>query len=326
VTLTRASAGTTTRAALELTHDDGLATRLFVKCTSTLPQRLMLGLGGLIHGEPGFYNHVRPGLAIEAPAGYFAAADPRSWRSIVITEDVVATRSARFWEPSTAIGRAQIEDLLSNVARWHGALWDSPRLADWRWLRTPGEQMRLIDGLIGLADRRAAGARRAEAVIPPALRHRQDDLYAGMRRSMEIASRGPRTYLHGDLHVANTYRTRTGAMGIADWQVGLQGSWAYDFAYLLTTALDVADRRAWERDLVDHYLDALGVAGAARLSAGEAWDAYRQATFYPYFAWVYTIGRSPLQPRFQPERVSLTMIERIAAAIDDLDSLAAVGL
>jgi hypothetical protein len=115
-------------------------------------------------------------------------------------------------------------------------------------------------------------------------------------------------------------------MGIADWQVGLQGSWAYDFAYLLTTALDVADRRAWERDLVDHYLDALGVAGAARLSAGEAWDAYRQATFYPYFAWVYTIGRSPLQPRFQPERVSLTMIERIAAAIDDLDSLAAVGL
>ena len=58
----------------------------------------------------------------------------------------------------------------------------------------------------------------------------------------------------------------------------------------------------------------------------EAWAAYRQATLYPYFAWVYTIGRSRLQPRFQPDRVSLTMIERIATAIEDLDSLGAVGL
>jgi hypothetical protein len=48
--------------------------------------------------------------------------------------------------------------------------------------------------------------------------------------------------------------------------------------------------------------------------------------FYPYFAWLYTLGRSRLQPRFQPEEVSLMLIERIAAAIDDLHSFAAVGL
>jgi hypothetical protein len=41
---------------------------------------------------------------------------------------------------------------------------------------------------------------------------------------------------------------------------------------------------------------------------------------------VYTIGRSRLQPKFQPRQVSLSMIERIATAIDDLDSLGAVGL
>lgn len=54
--------------------------------------------------------------------------------------------------------------------------------------------------------------------------------------------------------------------------------------------------------------------------------AYRRATLYPYFAWVYTVGRSRLQPEFQPAEVSLTMIRRIAAAIDDLDSVGAVGL
>ena len=115
-------------------------------------------------------------------------------------------------------------------------------------------------------------------------------------------------------------------MGVADWQVGLQGSWAYDYSYLLATALAVEDRRAWEGELLDLYLDALTTAGGGRVPRARAWQAYRQAMFYPYFAWVYTIGRSRLQPRFQPEGVSLTMIERIAAAIDDLDSLAAVGL
>jgi aminoglycoside phosphotransferase (APT) family kinase protein len=142
---------------------------------------------------------------------------------------------------------------------------------------------------------------------------------------MQIASQGPRTYLHGDLHIANTYVTREGRMGIADWQVGLQGSWAYDVGYLLATALDIEDRRAWERDLLDFYLSRLAEAGGGIVAREQAWQAYRQAMFYPYFAWVYTIGRSRLQPRFQPDEVSLTMIARIAAAIDDLDSFAALG-
>lgn len=331
LSLGRPSVGTTTRASLELTYDavgdaERLPRRLFVKCTSTLAQRLMLGLGGMIEGEPAFYGQVRPGLEIEAPIGYFGAVEARSWRSIVLIEDVISTRGAGFWKPSTQVTRDRIEDLLASVARWHGALWNSPRLAQWRWLRTPAEHMRLIEALIGMADRTKAGADRARPVIAPALRERQSDLYAGMRRSMQIASQGPPTYLHGDLHIANTYLTRDQRMGVADWQAGLRGSWAYDYAYLLATALEVEDRRAWEGELLDFYLDRLAAAGGEPIPRGQAWESYRRATFYPYFAWVYTIGRSRLQPHFQPDEVSLTMIERISAAIDDLGSLAAVGL
>jgi hypothetical protein len=324
------SVGTTTRARLAVTYNEpgtaaGLPTRLFAKCTTTVAQRLMLGLGGLIGGEPGFYAHVRPTLEIEAPIGYFAAVDPRSWRSIVLTEDVASTRGARFWQPPTAVTREQIEDLLANAAAWHGTLWDSSRLGGWSWLKTPADQMRLIDSLIALANRTRAGAERAQAVIPAGVRRRQGDIYGGMRRSMQILTRAPRTYLHGDLHIANTYTTREGPMGIVDWQVGLRGSWAHDYAYLVATALEVEDRRRLERDLLDLYLERLAAAGGV-VSREAAWTAYRQATFYPYFAWLYTIGRSRLQPSFQPAETSLAMIERIAAAIDDLDSLRAVGL
>lgn len=322
--------GTTTRGSLEVKYDAAgpsqLPERVFVKCTSSVAQRLMLGLGGFIHGEPGFYAAVRPSLEIEAPAGYFGAVDRRSWRSVVITEDVVATRGARFWGPELRLARSQVEDLLGNVARWHGATWASPRLEGWRWLKTPAEQMRVIDSLVSLANRAPVGARRAEAVIPDQLRDSYPRLYAGMRRSMQIASRGPLSYLHGDLHVANTYLTAEGKVGVADWQIGLKGSWAHDYAYILSTALEVEERRAWERDLLGLYLDRLAGAGGARLRPQQAWLAYRQATFYPYFAWTYTLGRSRFQPAFAPEQVSMTMIRRIAAAVVDLESLAAVGL
>jgi len=324
------SVGTTTRARLEIAYNEvgegaGLPTRLFVKCTSTLAQRVMLGLGGYVEGEPGFYTHVRPGLDIEAPHGYFASADARTWRSVVVMEDVAATHRATFWHPGTKVTRDQIEDLLATAALWHGALWEDLWLAQWRWLRTPAEHMALIDALIGLADRTRAGSARARHVIPPALSRRRTDLFAALRRSMALASEGPRTYLHGDLHIANGYVTGAGAMGVCDWQTGLQGSWAFDYAYLLATALEVEDRRAWEHDLLDFYLERLAAAGGQRVPRGKGWEAYRRSTLYPYFAWLYTVGRSRLQPSFQPAATGLVMVQRISAAIEDLGTLAALG-
>lgn len=323
------SSGTTARRALELKYNDvgvaaGLPTRLFAKCTTTAAQRLMLGMGGFLYGEPGFYSLVRPELEVEAPNGYFGAVDRDSWRSVVLIEDVVATRAASFWEPSSGITKGQIENLLSSVAAWHGKLCGSARLARWRWLKTPAQQTAMIDALIGLANRIPVGAERATGVIPPRLRHRQADLYAAMRRSMAMSSEGRHTYLHGDLHIANTYVVPGGQMGVVDWQVGLRGSWAHDYSYIVATALEIGDRRAWEGQLLDFYLERLAAAGGGRIPRESAWNAYRSALFYPYFAWVYTIGRSRLQPNFQPGRVSLTMIERISTAIDDLDSLGAV--
>ncbi|HET9720131.1 MAG TPA: phosphotransferase [Solirubrobacteraceae bacterium] len=331
VALRGSSSGTTTRAAVDVTYNRagtaaGLPQHLFVKCTSSLPQRLMLGMGGLITGEPGFYERIRPRLDIEAPAGYFGTVDPSSWRSVVVIENVAITHGARFGS-ARSLSRAQIEELLASAARWHGSLWADPKLdGAWTWLRTPAEQARLIVALIGMADRTHAGARRAATVLPPALRERQRDLFEGMRRSLALLGEPPHTYLHGDLHLGNTYRTRSGRMGVCDWQVGLRGGWAHDVAYLLITALEVGDRRAWERELLGFYLQRLGEAGGAPPIYEAAWLAYRRATLYPYFAWIYTLGRSRLQPRFQQPQLALRLVQRIGAAIEDLGSLRAVGL
>lgn len=173
---------------------------------------------------------------------------------------------------------------------------------------------------------RPSATLRAQPVLPAAFWDRREDLYEGLRRSLDISTLGTRTYLHGDLHVGNTYVTNEQRMGIADWQIGVTGSWVYDYAYIVGTGLDVADRRAWEHDLLHHYLEHLALSGGPALAHDEAFTAYREAMFYPYFAWAYTIGRHFLMPKYQPDAYSLELMRRTAYAIDDLASFGAVGL
>jgi hypothetical protein len=115
-------------------------------------------------------------------------------------------------------------------------------------------------------------------------------------------------------------------MGLADWQVVQQGGWAYDFAYLVGSACEPEDRRAWEEELLRTYLEQLSDAGGKAPTFDEAWLAYRQQLFYPYAAWAFTIGRAFYQPKMQPDEVSLKIVHRLSTAIDDHNSFDAIGV
>lgn len=327
------SSGTSSRRALSVTYNAagrnaGLPTEIFVKTTSKLTQRLVLGLAQVINGEIGFYGRLRRCVDIEAPQGYHADVDHRSWRSIILMEDVARTKGASFNTPQTRISRAAMEDLLANMAAWHGAFWNRPELdSAYIWLKTPAGHLQHISRFISMRERSLIGARRANAVLPESLRPcaAQDALWAGLERAMRLGSERPYTLLHGDSHIGNTYTTRDGRMGFADWQVTLKGNWGYDFAYTLTSGLEVEDRRRWERELLRHYLDRLAAAGGPALPYEQAWLNYRQQVFYAYFAWVFTIGHGPLQPNMQPDHISLEIIRRTAQALVDLESVAALN-
>ena len=66
--------------------------------------------------------------------------------------------------------------------------------------------------------------------------------------------RAPRTVLHGDVHVGNTYFVPGQRGGVLDWQLMLHGSWVVDVGYLLTSALEPDVRARHERDLLAEYL------------------------------------------------------------------------
>lgn len=325
---TPASIGTSTRWQLRVAYDDAgtaaaLPTRMFAKTTIAYRQRMLLGLAGVIEGEPAFYNHFRNRVEIEAPVGYYAAVDPASWRALTLTDDLAVLKGATFGTPVTETSRAEIEDLLTNMARWHARFQEDPELPRLAPM-TPLRIFELMRGMASFRKRAAVGARRCREVYPRGQFERHDALYEGLEEAMRLASTGPTTLLHGDAHLGNTYRTADGRMGFADWQLIKHGSWAYDFAVCVVTGLAVEDRQAWERSLLEHYLEQVALAGGRTPDLEEAWLAYRISAPWAYFGWTWTIGRSALQPRMQPDEVARRIVERGAHAMQDLDPLGAV--
>lgn len=329
--ITNGSSGTSTRAALQLelnaaALDGGVPQHLFTKSTPRLTQRVMQGYSGIIRGEPGFYALIRPQLDIEAPHGYHASLDEASWRSFVLMEDVTISKGARFVTIDTHITQVQMQDLLTNMARWHARFWDSPQLRqNLRWLRTPAGFVDTIVPL-GFGFLCRLGLRRAQHVVPAAVRAQTPALWRALPQSLSLRSDEPHTLLHGDPHIGQTYLTCDGRMGHADWQIVMQGCWAFDVAYAIASSLTVEDRRDWECELLRFYLDRLHAADGPMLAFDAAWRRYRQHLIYPWFCWLMTAAGPvvPFLPNMQTDRTSLAIIARIAQAIEDLDPLAAV--
>jgi Phosphotransferase enzyme family len=323
------SVGTSTRTALRVSYNEagqaaGLPKELFTKTTAQFSQRLVLGGADVLHGETRFFLTFRPKVEMEAPKGYWGGVDESSWRSMILMEDIAATKGAIFIKPTTPLTRGQVEDILLNMAAYHGAWWEAPELGV---LKNPTDHYNNVAKFMDFEGRCAVGMERAKTVIPTRLHGQADRLWMGTQKALEIATEVlPATLLHGDSHVGQTYITGDGRMGLTDWQATLQGGWAYDFSYFVGSACEPEDRRAWEKELLELYLEALDKAGGKAPNFDEAWLRYRQTLFYPYSAWAFTIGRAFYQPKMQPEDICLAIIRRLATAIDDLDSFDALGM
>jgi aminoglycoside phosphotransferase (APT) family kinase protein len=329
VTVPGGSSGTSERLALVVHYNAagtaaGLPTRLFTKATTTFKQRMVLGGAGAIAGETQFYMRLRAKSTIEAPIGYWGAVEPRSWRSITLMEDIVATKGAKFLAPTTGFTHEQITDLVQNLARLHAPLWGDPGILG---LKTPADYIERTSNFLDIRKRSEVGMERARAVMPRGLLGQADRLFEATVKSMTISSDDmPRTLLHGDCHAGQTYVTDQGKMGLGDWQAILQGGWAFDFAYLVNSGCEPEDRRAWQDGLLKEYVTTLKEMGGPTVRLDDALLAYRQQSFWAYTAWAFTIGRAAYQPEMQPVDTCLAIVHRTATAIDDLDAFASVGV
>jgi thiamine kinase-like enzyme len=140
-------------------------------------------------------------------------------------------------------------------------------------------------------------------------------------RSLEALNQLALTLCHGDVHLKNWYQCDDGRIGLGDWGVTHRGHWSRDLIYTLATALTIADRRAWEGELIAYYLDRLASEGGPRVSVAEAMQACRLALPTAFAFWTLTLKPDPAFPDMQPATTARVFIERLGQAMADYDAL-----
>jgi hypothetical protein len=304
--------GTNSRGRVRLRYAAGSGPqRVFVKREGRLLNRLALTALGAREAESRMAAG-GPVLPLEHPAFHAAAVDRRRLAAVTVMEDVTL-RGARPNDATVPLAVDQVRDGLLGLARLHAAYWQNPLsksldfVRPWRLGRVwaPISWASLARAL------RLLGSGGHGGLIPAGVD--AGVVERGFRGWATLAAAHPRTLLHGDPHLANTYTLPGGATGFYDWQLVRAGNWSHDVGYFLVSCLSVADRRDHERDLLGDYLAELAAQGAPAPSLDEAWELYRQTPVFGLGTWLHTLSGGG----FQPTDACLAVIERFATAHAD---------
>ncbi|MDX6584862.1 MAG: hypothetical protein QOI10_4046 [Solirubrobacterales bacterium] len=262
--------------------------------------------------EADFFDQVAPGLRIPLPRCWYTGRDEEQGQGIIVLDDLAAT-GCTFGEPTEPWPADRVAAALEVLAGLHAATWGADRERH-PWLSEVSPVRQVADFFFtpGYWDRHFGGDDGPPA--PAALLDRElvRDAFHALWR---IEDSAVASISHGDPHLGNAYLDTAGRPAFLDWQGVCAAPPMDDVAYLIAGALTVQDRRASERDLVGHYLDARGAAGAPGSEFDTEWLDYRRHHLHG-FLWATT------GPMMQPRDRVFAMAERHIAAIEDHDTLA----
>ncbi|MEZ5144416.1 MAG: phosphotransferase [Acidimicrobiales bacterium] len=316
-------ASTADRVAIGLTYAAGtsgdLPDRMILKTMLASPHAPR----AMYENEVRFYREIRDELAIETPRVFASRFDPATGRFGLLLEDLT-TRGARFPSALDPVSLDEVRSVLENLASLHARFWDSPRFAaELSWVPTPvrGGMFDVFTtiGLELIEDQVDRHPFKADLIAP--LGRTVHQMWGPLWTVQQQHTVAPTTLLHGDPHVGNTYLLPGERAGLLDWQLMVRGSWAHDVTYLLVTALDAEVRRTHQRDLLAEYLDRLAAAGVRTAPTLEdAFVQYRAAAL-----WGLVIGWLICPPENYGREITVANIARTVAAVEDLDTFAAIA-
>lgn len=231
--------------------------------------------------EGDFYYKTAPKLKVRAAQCVVSVVDRDAVQGVMIMRDLIAD-GATFnsaLDPFTADDAAATLEQLVQLHLGRDLLKTSPEitsrlpdLARSTWTPEPVLQ-ELLDGPRGVN------------LSKPVLNAGR--LIAGMKELAERDGKRPQFLVHGDAHAGNSFVTADGP-GLIDWQVLQSAGWAIDVGYHLGAVLPTELAEKEERNLLNHYLDAMRGHGIEMPDSDEAWRQYCEALLYGYFMWAIT--------------------------------------
>lgn len=261
--------------------------------------------------EACFYRDLARPIGVRTLNAVWADVDPVTNHGVVITQDAVEEGGV-FCDALDDCTVERTADALGQLAVLHSYAWERPEIVVEHDSLTA--RLQFILNVRGLPEIRANFDGPNGDGVPDATRTAQGLLDA--YRNLAAHTPGPGwTIAHGDGHVGNTLVDGQGRAGWLDWQVTQYAPWWIDVGYHIASALEPHVRATNERDLVQHYLDALGAAGVSTVpSPDDAWDGYRKGVVHGFFLWGITVYVRP--------EVIAQLLRRLGTAAHELDSFA----
>ncbi len=263
------------------------------------------------------YRDLLPVLTLRSPACYFADYDEERKQGIVILEDLV-TRRVAFCHPLKTQTYDLVASRLTALARFHAKTWGSPELLPdgrWHWAT---ELAPFCPGFFApffAPDtwQRFVSAPRATA----ASKHFNSErwLAAALERISLVSKQLPHCVIHGDTHLGNLYVEEDGTPGFYDPQPHRAPA-MIEIAYHIAGALDPIERRAFEKPLVQHYLDELVRSGVSTAPTFE--EALRQYGLFLALGYCIFLFNESV---FQSEAINTAYTARFSVAMIDNNTI-----
>jgi thiamine kinase-like enzyme len=228
---------------------------------------------GIYEAEIRFYQEIAPRIGGPLARCHLATVDQsEGWFTLVLEDVAPAVQGDQIAGCSVEQARLAVREL----ARLHAPVLGDPELERSEWLNRPSPVnqalvTQLLNGFFSrydgrISDEHMSVCRRLVASL--------DGWMAGRP--------GPLGLVHGDFRLDNLLfgdAEGTKPLTVVDWQTVGWGPAMTDVSYFLGGGLSVADRRAYERELVGEYHSALSALGVAGFGWEECWEGYRRQTF-----------------------------------------------
>ncbi|MBM3658431.1 MAG: hypothetical protein FJW95_02870 [Actinobacteria bacterium] len=309
------------RITLEYASPVDLPTTMFVKMVPREPaRRVQVARTDMGRREVRFYRDLAPRLDFRVPVVFGSAYDDADGSFVLCMEDLAGS-GCTVSDGTVGVTAEGAATALTELAGLHARFEDpARRAAEVPWIPTPTRGSPY--GVTMLAD---ALARHPERLSPDF--RAIAAIYVERSDPLQDLWHGDHdTVIHGDPHLGNLFDDH-GRVGFLDWGIVHVGSAMRDVSYFLTMAMDPPERRAHERDLLAHYLDARRALGASPWEVVDAWEAHRRHAAYCVVAscQVVTFPDGITEARRVFSEAFLARAEAAIADLDALDALRAAG-
>jgi aminoglycoside/choline kinase family phosphotransferase len=268
--------------------------------------------------EVRFYEEIAPTMPLRGALCYYSAVDAETLDFVLLLEDLT---SARVGDQLRGATREEAELAVRELAKFHAAWWDNPRLEELSWLPYPNAEIyRSLE--TSYQEAWEPFLANFGHGLPASVVKTGGQLGTNICNLLDMYAKPPLTIMHGDYRLDNLFfdlPDRSAPLAVIDWQLSSRSRAAGDIGLFMAGSVETSLRRATEQQILRMYHNTLLENGVQGYGFDQLFHDYRVAVVASFINPVLAGGALDLSNERGVALVT-AWVDRCAAAIVDLDA------